>query len=116
MGTRRSGPRMTLQTLAVLRVMLETPAGAHYGLEIAKALHLPTGTVYPILYRLEQAGWIVSEFEEAAAADLERPRRRLYTLTGQGAVAARAEVDRGRLAITLGDPAKARIVDTGGAS
>jgi DNA-binding PadR family transcriptional regulator len=106
---------MTLQTLAVLRVMLETPAGSHYGLEIAKALHLPTGTVYPILYRLEQAGWIVSEFEEAAAADLERPRRRLYTLTGQGAQAARAEIDRGRLAITLENPAQTRIAGSEGA-
>lgn len=116
MGTRRSGPRMTLQTLAVLRVMLEAPTDSHYGLEIAKALHLPTGTVYPILYRLEQADWIASEFEEASAADLERPRRRLYTLTGQGVQAARAEVDKGRAAISLGDPGQTRIVGSGGAS
>lgn len=114
MGTRRPGPRMTLQTLAVLRVMLETPAGSHYGLEIAKALHLPTGTVYPILYRLEQAGWIASEFEETAAADLERPRRRLYTLTGHGAQAARDELDRGRLAITLENPAEIGTTGSGG--
>jgi DNA-binding PadR family transcriptional regulator len=81
---------MTLQTIAVLQAMLEAPAHAHYGLQIAGKVHLPTGTIYPILARLEKAGWVASTWEERDPAELERPRRRLYTLTGTGAHAARA--------------------------
>ena len=90
---------MTLQTLSVLRVMLEAPADPHYGLDVAKSLNLPTGTVYPILARLEQAGWVHSEFEARSAQELERPRRRLYSMTGHGAQLARAELDRARSAM-----------------
>jgi len=49
-------PRMTLQTLRVLGVLLDEPSGRLYGLEIAKASGLPTGTIYPILARLAGSG------------------------------------------------------------
>jgi PadR family transcriptional regulator len=81
---------MTLQTIAVLHAMLEAPTNAHYGLQIAGKTHLPTGTIYPILARLEKAGWISSTWEARDPTELERPRRRLYTLTGTGAQKARA--------------------------
>lgn len=92
----RADPRMTLQTLAVLQAMLETPAEPRYGLEIADAVRFPTGTIYPILARLEQAGWVESEWENVSPAVAGRPRRRLYTLTGSGAVAARRALADGR--------------------
>jgi PadR family transcriptional regulator, regulatory protein PadR len=81
---------MTLQTIAVLQAMLEAPTHAHYGLQLAGKTHLPTGTIYPILARLEKAGWVSSTWEARDPSELERPRRRLYTLTGSGAQAARA--------------------------
>jgi DNA-binding PadR family transcriptional regulator len=94
---------MTLQTIAVLQAMLEAPTHAHYGLQIAGKVHLPTGTIYPILARLEKAGWVSSAWEERDPSELERPRRRLYTLTGTGAHAARAALaDAHRL--TLAPP------------
>src|SRR5262249_20929734 len=97
---------MTLQTIAVLRVMLDAPTHAHYGLQIAGKAHLPTGTIYPILARLESAGWISSTWEEREPAELERPRRRLYTLTGAGAHAARAAIaDAHRLTTLAPAPA-----------
>lgn len=80
---------MTLQTIAVLQAMLEAPTHAHYGLQIAGKTHLPTGTIYPILARLEKAGWVSSTWETRDPTELERPRRRLYTLTGSGAQRAR---------------------------
>ncbi len=92
---------MTLQTIAVLQAMLETPTHAHYGLAIAGKVHLPTGTIYPILARLEKAGWVSSTWEERDPAELERPRRRLYTLTGTGAHAARAALADARRLTTL---------------
>ena len=46
------------------------------------------GTLYKALGRLEKAGLLESEWEDAAAAEDEgRPRRRLYSVTGAGALA-----------------------------
>ncbi|CAO5235038.1 hypothetical protein FAGKG844_10141 [Frankia sp. AgKG'84/4] len=97
-GRRQSstGPRITFQTAAVLQVMLHAPTLEYYGLEVAGATGLPTGTIYPILARLENAGWITSHWEQRDPSELERPRRRLYTLTGHGAHAARAALDQAR--------------------
>jgi PadR family transcriptional regulator, regulatory protein PadR len=103
-GTRSDGPRMTLQTLAVLQAMLQDPAGAHYGLEISKAVGFPTGTIYPILARLERARWVSSDWENVDPSDEGRPRRRLYMLTGEGAATARTELRKSRLLLTPAAP------------
>jgi len=79
---------MTLQTLAVLRVLLNDPLGEHYGLEIAKAAGLPSGSLYPILATLERAGWVGSAWEELDEHEAGRRRRRYYRLTPEGAVSA----------------------------
>ncbi len=73
----------------VLRLMLDNPDAEHYGLALANASGFPSGTIYPILARLEVAGWLASYWEEGDPATLERPRRRMYKLTGHGARAAR---------------------------
>ncbi|MFD3499924.1 PadR family transcriptional regulator [Streptomyces sp. NPDC058678] len=85
-------PRMTLQTQLVLRTLLETPAKARYGLELSDAAGLPTGTIHPILARLESAGWLESFWEdqsEIEKTDPPRPRRRYYRFTQGGAECAR---------------------------
>lgn len=84
-------PRMTLQTQLVLRTLLESPAKARYGLELSQAAGLPTGTIHPILARLENAGWLGSFWEEGEIekTDPPRPRRRYYRFTQHGAESAR---------------------------
>jgi PadR family transcriptional regulator, regulatory protein PadR len=86
-------PRMTIQTLDVLSAMLADPYQEWYGLELANASGLKTGTIYPALARLEQAGWVSSYWEDVDPGAVGRPKRRLYRLTGEGADAARAAVD-----------------------
>ena len=81
-------PRMTLPTLSVLSSLLERRSDLVYGLEIAKATDLKSGTLYPILARLERAGWVESSWENVAASEAGRPRRRYYRLTGEGAESA----------------------------
>ena len=88
MGER--GPRITLPTAAVLRQMLEDPSAHYYGFALAEATRFPSGTIYPILARLEAAGWLASFWEQGDPAELERPRRRMYQLTGSGAQSARS--------------------------
>ncbi|WP_198154076.1 PadR family transcriptional regulator [Catenuloplanes japonicus] len=78
-----------MPTAAVLRHMLQSPTDSCYGLALAEATGFPSGTIYPVLARLEAAGWVTSFWEREEPAVLERPRRRMYQLTGVGAHAAR---------------------------
>jgi DNA-binding PadR family transcriptional regulator len=89
-------PRLTLQVRLVLGMLLEQGDHEVYGLEIVDATGLPPGTIYPIMARLETAGWVSSRWEETAPHTRSRPRRRYYALTAEGSTAARAaaEVDR----------------------
>jgi DNA-binding PadR family transcriptional regulator len=80
---------MTVQTQAVLRALLEEPDVELYGLEIAERTGLLPGTTYPILLRLQQAGWVRDRWESIDPHDEHRPRRRYYRLTDDGALAAR---------------------------
>ncbi|MET8146086.1 helix-turn-helix transcriptional regulator [Sphaerisporangium sp. NPDC005288] len=81
---------MTTQVQGVLRALLDEPGTQRYGLEVCEATGLPSGTVYPILARLEQIGWVESRWEDPAAHVSEgRPRRRYYTITADGAALGR---------------------------
>ncbi|UHH23670.1 PadR family transcriptional regulator [Streptomyces malaysiensis subsp. malaysiensis] len=47
---------------------------------------LPNGTLFPILERLRQAGWVERYWEQDEIAEAEgRPRRRFYRITPKGA-------------------------------
>ena len=81
--------RMTIPTQLVLRFLLEAPTEERYGYEIGEAADLPSGTVHPILARLEGAGWLESRWEDVDAAAAGRPARRYYRLTADGVGAAR---------------------------
>ena len=76
--------------MRVLAAFLSEPSDAQYGLDIAERLSIKSGTLYPILGRLERAGWLTSELEDGDPKVLARPRRRLYRLTGLGEESARA--------------------------
>lgn len=85
---------MTLPTLLVLRAMLAEPSREMYGVEICQATELPSGTVHPILARLERCEWLESRWENIEPAEEGRPRRRYYSLSTRGAERARAVLDR----------------------
>ncbi|MEU1725110.1 helix-turn-helix transcriptional regulator [Nonomuraea sp. NPDC005692] len=87
-------PRMTMPTMLVLHALLEDPARAMYGLEIRSAAELPSGTIHPILARLEGFGWLESSWEELDPREEGRPRRRYYRFTSDGAQLARQALDR----------------------
>jgi DNA-binding PadR family transcriptional regulator len=79
---------MTDATLDVLEVLLSQD-NELYGLKIAQATGRPTGSIYPILARLEQIGWMTSEWEPGDDPAVRGSRRRFYQLTPNGIVAAR---------------------------
>ncbi|MFF3852869.1 PadR family transcriptional regulator [Micromonospora sp. NPDC002575] len=88
-----SEPRMTLATQAVLRVFLEDPLKPRYGFEVAREAGIATGSLYPILARLEQVEWLESAWEEHEAVEPGRPRRRYYQLSSHGAASARLALE-----------------------
>ncbi|WIE62614.1 PadR family transcriptional regulator [Curtobacterium sp. MCLR17_032] len=77
--------RVTAPTLDVLAALLAAE-GPAWGLRLIKELGRPSGTVYPILERLERQGWITSDWDDDA--DRPGPRRRLYEFTADGQRAA----------------------------
>jgi DNA-binding PadR family transcriptional regulator len=80
--------RLTHTTALVLSALAE---GHRHGFEIMEVSGLPSGTVYPVLRRLEREGILSSEWEAAPGPG---PRRRVYALTAQGEVTARAAEER----------------------
>jgi PadR family transcriptional regulator PadR len=97
-----AGFRVTDATLDVLEVLLASDETL-YGLKIAKQISRPTGSVFPILARLEEARWVESEWE--ANEQMARgPRRRFYRLTPDGLAGARSLVAERR-----GSPRSARL-------
>jgi DNA-binding MarR family transcriptional regulator len=84
MGKQDRNVRMSLQTLRVLEAFLENPADQLSGADVHQRCGIASGTLYPILLRLESAGWFVSRWETIDPAAAGRPRRRLYRLTSAG--------------------------------
>ena len=59
--------------------------GCRHGFDILDVTGLPSGTVYPILRRLEHDGLARSQWEPARIAQQEqRPPRRYYVLSAEG--------------------------------
>jgi DNA-binding PadR family transcriptional regulator len=84
--------KVTIAVARVLRVFLDDPAEPRYGLELMKATGMPSGSLYPVLARLERAGWVRSKLEKIYPAAAGRPARRYYELTADGAAEARCEL------------------------
>jgi DNA-binding PadR family transcriptional regulator len=60
-------------------------SGVRHGFDIMDATGLPSGTVYPILGRLEKAGLVRSNWETPVIARREkRPPRRYYDISAAG--------------------------------
>jgi PadR family transcriptional regulator PadR len=80
-------------------IALQASGGSFYGFALARALSdhsgdelTAHGTLYKALGRMKDAGLLDSTWENSATADAEsRPRRRLYTVTGEGEKAYQAE-------------------------
>jgi len=84
--------RVTVAVACVLRVFLDDIAAPRYGYELMRLTGYPSGKLYPILARLEAAGWLEAQFEDIDPKVAGRPVRRLYRLSQQGTAAARREL------------------------
>ena len=78
----------------VLRAFLADPAAPRYGYDLMKASGLPSGTLYPMLGRLQEQGLVSSAWEPAGTDASGRPARRYYWLTDEGIQTGREELAR----------------------
>jgi PadR family transcriptional regulator, regulatory protein PadR len=78
-----SGFRLTQPAFKVLRFLLDQRQPCS-GAEIGKATGVFSGTLYPMLMRMEKSGWLESRWEEVDPSNVGRPRRRFYELTATG--------------------------------
>ena len=87
-------------SLSALSVLAAVSRSIRHGFDIMDATDLPSGTVYPVLGRLERDGYVRSRWESHATAQREkRPPRRYYEITASGS---RALAESGEHYRTLG--------------
>ena len=72
--------RPSAATLKILKTLSSSPDGLH-GYAVMKGSGLASGTLYPILGRLAERGWLEKAWDMREDAG---PPRRIYTLTLQG--------------------------------
>lgn len=73
----------------LLAALLEARGGWSYGYELASLTGIKSGTLYPLLIRLEAQGHLEAEWQQPAAAG--RPPRHAYRLTAAGERLAKEE-------------------------
>lgn len=84
--------RLTPLMGKVIRIFLEDPAKPRYGLELMRLTSLPSGTLYPMLNRFTNSGWLVGSQEDINPQAEGRPRRRNYIITEEAAASARVQL------------------------
>lgn len=81
---RQNEMRLSGPALKVLKLFIEKPLQQRSGAELSRRAVIGSGTLYPLLARFEEAGWLKSEWEDTDPTEIGRPRRRLYKLTALG--------------------------------
>ncbi len=84
--------RLTKSTTRALLAFLESPRSWRYGYDLMKVAELSSGTLYPLLARLADDGWLESRWEESELPG--NPPRQLYRLTPSGRLQSRHALER----------------------
>lgn len=79
--------RMSPQTVALFGRFLSQPREWRYGYDLSRETGLKSGTLYPMLMRLNERGWLETRWTAPQSAG--RPPRHMYRLTPDGLRAAR---------------------------
>jgi DNA-binding PadR family transcriptional regulator len=95
-------PRISPETLRVLESFLRRPTDWHYGYELSRETKLKSGTLYPILMRLEKYGLLEARW---VATQEGVPPRHTYRLTPNGYELARTQMEEARPRAMVGQPA-----------
>ena len=82
-------PNTSPQTLSLLSSLLASRNSWRHGYDLAQECELKSGTLYPLLMRLADQGFLESRWE--TDRETHRPRH-VYRLTAKGATHAKAQI------------------------
>ncbi|CAM3273803.1 PadR family transcriptional regulator [Deinococcus saxicola] len=85
-------PNSSPHTRAVLTALATTHPRPSYGYDLSKATELKSGTLYPILQRLHEQGYLEAQWEDSPHPG--KPPRHIYTLTPEGLALAREKTQK----------------------
>jgi PadR family transcriptional regulator, regulatory protein PadR len=105
---------ITPKMARVIKIFLEDPEQPRYGFELMKLTGMSSGYLYPLLVKLETAGWLTRGKEEIDPREAGRPARTHYMITGAAAAAARVQL--AALSDAYRPPAPVRLRPQGGTS
>lgn len=80
------------QTRALLATFLEHPKDWRHGYDLSKQTGLKSGTMYPVLMRLSDLGYLEAAWREPEREG--RPARHVYRLTSKGIAAAKEQLQQ----------------------
>jgi len=95
-------PRISPETLRVLESFVARPLDWRYGYELSRHTGLKSGTLYPILMRLEKYGLLEASW---VATQDGVPPRHTYRLTPNGLELVRTQLAEARPRVMVGQPA-----------
>lgn len=84
------------QTCSLIKALADEPQTWRHGYALTKLTGLKSGTLYPLLMRLESQGFLASQWQ--AVQQQGRPPRHLYRLTSAGLALARERERDARIA------------------
>jgi DNA-binding MarR family transcriptional regulator len=88
------GVRITGAFVRTVWFFADNAQQRYCGADVMRALRLPSGTVYPLLTRMVDSGWLTRELEEVDPKKVGRPAKRFYQLTPAGLKEARKLINR----------------------
>lgn len=91
--------RWTRQTRSLLAALMGIDGWRH-GYDLSRETGLKSGTLYPLLMRLADRGWLETRWEDSPEPG--RPPRHLYRLTAEGRTQAVAAGQGGSTASVMG--------------
>src|SRR5262245_51393889 len=84
--------RLTRTMTRTLLAFLDAPRSWRYGYDLMKIADVSSGTLYPLLARLTEDGWLESRWQESEFPG--KPPRQLYRLTATGRIQSRPALER----------------------
>jgi PadR family transcriptional regulator, regulatory protein PadR len=74
----------TYRELKLFKLLLQNVQHEYAGAELMELTGIPSGNLYPLLIRLQQAGMLDDRWEDIDPRQAGRPRRRYYRLSADG--------------------------------
>lgn len=96
---------MSYHALQLLRLLTSDQSQEYSGADMTRELGIVSGTLYPLLARMELEGLVESRWEDGDPKEMGRPRRRYYRITGIGASVAARKLAPLQVAVRGGLPA-----------